>query len=388
MVTAATRWMLGRQIALGTVISLSVLAVPRAEAQGNTSPPTIMAVDKSAYCAYGDILTLNGFNFGLQGTRGYVVIGVSVSEQMAGASFQEFPVSIKEWSDTQIQARLFLPGGAAVGTWVATVHRDDGQLASQPFVTDYCPAQAEDRSDPAAHQPLPVINGLQMTRFHLGDRLIFSGENFGPQPSGGYVSLNGAFQDSAGALFYREFRVTVEGWSNFRIQAPLVLPTGAVPATWVATVHRGDGETASTGFTVVPLPPAPPPATTPPPMTENCLAAGDPVVEGFQKLQYCAGGDFLVIHGSNFCDLPESGWVSVTAPFHDAQGNLFYQESRVSAIGWLNTQIHVQFVAPPGAVPGAYTATVHVYRSDASGNTVVKTASGNFTVVSCPAAGG
>jgi len=236
---------------------LLVAGISGASAQGGASPPTLTGTDRGEYCYLGDLLTLNGTNFGLQGTRGSVVIGVPVVDGRGGSAFQDYPLSIKDWSDTQIHARLFMPGGAQLGTWVATVHRDDGQIASQTFVAAPCWARSEERLDPASHQPLPVTHGLQMTRFRSGDRLIVYGENFGIQPNGGYVTLIGLFQDSAGNLYYREYRVSVEGWGSFRIQVPLIVPDGAVPGTWIATVHRSDGETASIDFTVVPVPATP-----------------------------------------------------------------------------------------------------------------------------------
>jgi len=312
------------------------------------------------------------------------MISVPFMDATGVRSFQDFPLSIKDWNGTRVRARVFTPHGAQTGSWLATLHGNDTQVSARLFNTGGCASRVEDSSKADKDQPVPAVYGFQKTQFRPGDALIIQGEHFNLTPGGGYVSLVGAFRDVAGQLIYREYQTSYDGWTSTQISVPLRLPAGAEPGTWVATVHRADGENASQAFTLL-APVAAPvvtPAPTPsvPSVTGDCQDAGDPVVEGFNTTSFClrSSGEFMVIHGSHFCNTANGGFVTITAIVQDAQGNQSTQEYPASVTGWYSTQIQVQFVAPAGAVPGRYSATVHVTRKK-----VLKTASASFDVVAC-----
>jgi hypothetical protein len=58
------------------------------------------------------------------------------------------------------------------------------------------------------------------------------------------------FLDSKGKPFTQEFAIPVTAWSENAIRTLLFLPNGAQLGKYTVTVHRGNGKTASSSFTV------------------------------------------------------------------------------------------------------------------------------------------
>jgi uncharacterized membrane protein len=67
----------------------------------------------------------------------------------------------------------------------------------------------------------------------------------------------------------------------------------------------------------------------------------------------------VAIFGSGFGFEQGSGYVTITAPFVDSQGNMFTQEFAVPVTSWSEHAIYIVLNLPAGAQPGTYTVTVH-----------------------------
>jgi hypothetical protein len=104
--------------------------------------------------------------------------------------------------------------------------------------------------NPQSLSDQPSISGFQAASFHAGGSVTIYGAGFGFTQGSGYVSITVPFLDSKGKPFTQEFAIPVTAWSENAIRTLLFLPNGAQLGKYTVTVHRGNGKTASSSFTV------------------------------------------------------------------------------------------------------------------------------------------
>jgi hypothetical protein len=218
---------------------------------------------------------------------------------------------------------------------------------------------------PAAAMADPSISGLSNDHVPLKSFLTIYGSGFGDAQGQSTVLIG-------------SHHVPVLAWSTLAIhvfvdpmaysQGPLVLD-----ATYPVQVIVPSADHPNSNVVNLTITSAPPPVY-PPDTTDQTKESDQPSIGGFQTGVFCPGNE-IGIYGSAFGTAMGTGYVSVTVPFLDAQGNSFTQEVQIPVVLWSDGAIDAVLLLPPGAQPGSYTVTVH----RANG----KTASGHFTVGPC-----
>jgi hypothetical protein len=100
--------------------------------------PTFQRFNSTRFCGDG-FLTIYGAGFGQTRGGGYVTITVPLLDSHGQPFTQEYLVPVLGWSENAISAWLALPDGAQLGSYTATVHRDNGKTASGSFAVVACP---------------------------------------------------------------------------------------------------------------------------------------------------------------------------------------------------------------------------------------------------------
>jgi hypothetical protein len=113
-------------------------------------------------------------------------------------------------------------------------------------------ASPPDYPNPAVPGPSdqPSFECFQRHLFCPGDTVSFLGAGFGLTQGTGYVTVDVPLMDSMGNVAHQTFVMPVIFWSENVVSFLLSLPGGAIPGTYTATVHRGNGKTASGSFVV------------------------------------------------------------------------------------------------------------------------------------------
>jgi IPT/TIG domain-containing protein len=209
----------------------------------------------------------------------------------------------------------------------------------------------------------PVITGFNNNHGPVGSSIIIYGSGFGDFQGGSYVLLG-------------DRMVPTLAWTPVAIYMlvdPLAFGQGPVALDTVYPVQvitePGDKHSNTLDFT---LTSGTPPVVTPPSVP---APPDQPSIQSFNSPRLC-DGSFLTIYGSGFGQTRGGGYVTITVPLLDSQGQPFTQEYLVPVLGWSENAISAWLGFPTGAQPGSYTATVH--RDNG------KTASGSFTVAACP----
>jgi hypothetical protein len=96
----------------------------------------------------------------------------------------------------------------------------------------------------------PFINRLNDSLFCPGDILTLIGGGFGGTQGRGSVTINVPFLDAGGSVFFQPFGAVIHSWSDGVVAVSLVLPAGALPGNYTATVLRENGKSAAVAFTV------------------------------------------------------------------------------------------------------------------------------------------
>lgn len=117
------------------------------------------------------------------------------------------------------------------------------------LLTDAAPAVYVNPSV-AAPSDQPSFGNLQRSLFCPGDVVAFMGAGFGQTQGAGYVTVDVPLMDGNGNIVHQTFAVPVLSWADNQISFVLNLPAGAIPGTYSATIHRGNGKTTSASFQV------------------------------------------------------------------------------------------------------------------------------------------
>jgi hypothetical protein len=218
---------------------------------------------------------------------------------------------------------------------------------------------------PAAALADPVITGFSADQVPLQSFIQIYGSGFGDAQGQSYVLIGGRF-------------VPVMAWSDGAINAlvnPLAFDQTALAldtAYPVQVVIPSLGQTSNTvNLTITSQPP---PDNTPAVVDPETLS-DQSVLNNLQSDTFCSGSS-VGLYGSGFGETQGAGYVSITVPFLDSQGNMTNQEYAVPVLAWSENAIYIVLNLPPGAQLGAYTVTVH----RGNGNT----ASTGFAVAACP----
>jgi hypothetical protein len=218
---------------------------------------------------------------------------------------------------------------------------------------------------PAAALADPSISGFSANPVPLNSYLTLYGSGFGSAQGRSMVLIGSS-------------PVPVQAWSDVAIHifvnplgtstTPLALDT-AYPVQVV--VPAADHPNSSTLNLTISS--APPPSYSDDVVDQPKLS-DQPSVAGFQSTTFCPGNN-IAIYGAGFGFTQGSGYISVTVPLLDAQGNLFTHEYAIPVLAWSEDAIDALLSLPAGAQFGTYTLTVH------RGNE--KTAAGTFSVKAC-----
>jgi hypothetical protein len=134
----------------------------------------------------------------------------------------------------------------------------------------------------------------------------------------------------------------VLAWSENVINFVLLLPAGAIPGTYTATVHRGNGKTTSGSFTVgirdssgKCLNQAP---VLTPPSTEQLTITGASCASSAEAA--------LTITGTGFGTTQGGGSITLTGPFANAHGNQMTNTLTLTVLAWSDTAITAQLPPP------------------------------------------
>src|SRR5207244_1288724 len=78
----------------------------------------------------------------------------------------------------------------------------------------------------------------------------------------------------------------------------------------------------------------------------------------FQRNLFCPG-ETVAFLGTGFGAAQGTGYVAVTVPLADQNGNVVHQMFAVPVLSWTENAISFVLNPPSGAIPGTYTTTVH-----------------------------
>lgn len=214
---------------------------------------------------------------------------------------------------------------------------------------------------PAMAAADPVIGGFSSSQVPLESYLAIYGSGFGDVQGQSYVLMG-------------SFVVPVQAWSDGAIHVlvdPMAFNKGPVALDAVYPVQVVIPSTGkSSNIMNLTITSGPPPVYAPIPSPQT--VTDQPTITGFQATSFKPGSD-IAIYGLGFGDAQGSGYVSVTVPLLDADGNPFTQEYQIPVLGWSENAINALLSLPAGAQLGLYTLTVH--RDNG------KTASGTFRVI-------
>ncbi len=217
---------------------------------------------------------------------------------------------------------------------------------------------------PAAALADPVITGFSADHVPLQSFVRIYGSGFGDAQGRSYVTIGGRFVPS---LAWVDNVITILVNPLAFNQTALALDA-AYPVQVVIPATGKSSNTLNLTITSQPPPVFTPVTVNPQNLTDQ------PTIVGFQKATFCPGND-IAIYGVCFGNALGSGFVSITVPFLDSQGNTVTQEFAIPVLNWAENAIDAILFLPPGAQPGNYKVTVH------RGNG--KTATAGFVVVSC-----
>jgi hypothetical protein len=217
---------------------------------------------------------------------------------------------------------------------------------------------------PVAALADPAITGFSADQVPLQSFVRIYGSGLGSAQGESYVMVGTRF-------------VPVLAWADDAIlilvnplaynQAPLALDA-AYP---VQVVIPSTGKSSNTlNLTIT----SQPPAVYTPDVVDQQKLSDQPVVVRFQKATFCAGDDIAIL-GSGFGFTQGTGYVSITVPFLDSQGDTITHEYAIPVLNWSEYSIDALLFLPTGAQLGDYTVTVH------RGNG--KTASAHFLIAAC-----
>lgn len=290
--------------------------------------------------AQGQLVTLNGTDFGSQQGSGYLAFhdhGINW-----GAPGNAAPFDILNWTNTQIQFVVPTPAGPN-GVWAVTpgtiatasVHLANGET-SAPFDITI--------------QGAPTITGVSPSSAGAGDLVTVTGSNFGAVQDDSYLAFhdNGVNWGAPGNA--APFQIV--SWSNTQIV--FAVPTASGPNNaWAVT----PGTTATLSVTTGSI------STSP----AASLAVTNPIpqITAISPTTVSTGTDVTII-GTDFGATKGSGYV------HFADNGINWGEPSNSAaftiVRWGNTRVVFQVPNPSGpnnvwAVTPGTTASVTVVNS-------------------------
>jgi len=192
-------------------------------------------------------LTIYGSGFGDAQGRSYVLIG-------------SIPVPVQSWSAAAIHvyvnplvnssAQIALDTAYPVQVVVPAADHPNSNTLNLTISSGPPLTYSSDVVDQPKLSDQPSVTGFQSRTFCAGNRVGIFGAGFGFAQGAGYVSITVPLLDSKGKLFTQEFAIPVLAWSENAINALLLLPAGAQFGTYTLTVHRENGKTSSSTFTV------------------------------------------------------------------------------------------------------------------------------------------
>jgi hypothetical protein len=102
-----------------------------------SDPPVFESFQKGEFCD-GELVHFQGLNLG--DTRGGSAVTLRVPFRNAEGTlfFQDYVVPVVARTDTQVQFRLFVPPGAELGTYTATVQGESSETAAGSFTVVAC----------------------------------------------------------------------------------------------------------------------------------------------------------------------------------------------------------------------------------------------------------
>jgi hypothetical protein len=252
------------------------------------------------------------------------------------------------------------PAGTTTITWIATDSSGSTGTCTQTITVGSLSLASSSSSafiDPGSANP--QVEGVTPGQGPLYQRGIIHGSGFADAQGTSRVLLGGR-------------PVTVLAWSATAIAAvfnPLAFDKSplALNATYPVQVVAPAAGRQSNSVDFFLMDGAP----------ENYPNSGGkgpsdhPHFLSFQQQLFCPG-DTVLFLGTGFGSIQGIGYIALTVPLADPNGNIVHQTFAVPVLSWSENAISFALNLPAGAIPGTYTVTVHV----SSG----KTASGDCTV--------
>jgi hypothetical protein len=99
--------------------------------------PVFESFQKNEFCD-GELVHFQGLNLRDVQGGGVLTLRVPFRDAEGTLFFQEYAVPVVDRTDTQVQFRVFVPPGAELGTYTATVRRENGQTAAGSFTVIDC----------------------------------------------------------------------------------------------------------------------------------------------------------------------------------------------------------------------------------------------------------
>jgi len=251
------------------------------------------------------------------------------------------------------------PVGTTTITWVATDASADEGACTQTITVggSVAPSYPSSVIDPRSASP--HVDGVTPDRGPLYQRAIIHGSGFADVQGTSYVIVGGR-------------HVSVLGWSANAIGIvinplafnPAALAINAAYPVQVVTPASGRLSNTVSLFLTDGAPPSAPQSPAP-------GRSERPHFASFQRNLFCPG-ETVAFLGTGFGAAQGTGYVAVTVPLADQNGNVVHQMFAVPVLSWTENAISFVLNPPSGAIPGTYTTTVH--RSNG------RTTSGTFTV--------
>lgn len=243
--------------------------------------------------------------------------------------------------------------------------RNSSRWLSSRFLVVFCAlALAPLALAPVAASADPSISGFSSNPVPLNSFLTLYGSGFGDAQGQSTVLIGGR-------------QVPVLAWSVVAIHI-LVNPMAfdnqpvVLDATYPVQVIVPGADNPKSNLMNLTISSAPAPANTPDVVDQQTLS-DQPSISGFQAATFCPG-NFITIYGSGFGFSQGSGYVTVTVPFKDTQGNPFTLVVSIPVLAWSENAIHALLSIPSGAQFGSYPLTVIRGNGKTSSATVIVTA--------------
>jgi hypothetical protein len=239
------------------------------------------------------------------------------------------------------------PAGTTTITWIAADSSGSAGTCTQTITVGFPSLAAPSPSvfvDPTSANP--QVEGVTPGQGPLYQRVIIHGSGFADAQGTSRVLLGGR-------------PVSVLAWSATAIAAvfnPLAFDPSplALNATYpVQVIAPAAGRRSnSVDFSLTDGAPANYPTS------GGKGPSAHPHITSFQRPLFCPG-DTVLFLGTGFGSAQGIGYVALTVPLADPNGNLVHQTFAVPVLSWSENAISFALNLPAGAIPGTYTITVH-----------------------------